>query len=316
MRFVVRQYNNKPRKLTLSATLTAWNNIARTGNTAMISTNIYRDPYDTNDGKASRVIDKLNKWYHYKCAYCERIYKLDVEHYRPKAEVRDEHNNKVRVIDGAGNLIDHPGYYWLCYEWSNLIPACISCNREGGKNSKFPTIHHYEYQPDLIPPNLNYVSCLVTGNPLSTEQPYLLNPEIDNPIDFFSFSIDPDKKGIRIDGKDIDRRGEITSDICKLNRDEVRYDRVLNVIYPIRKSMLGYIKLYSSGRKNLSQFKISIEDLIQKLHDDSKDEFLDHTLLRKFIVANRLNFESIVIPFISKSVRNILLEAFTNYRPI
>ena len=77
-----------------------------------------------------------------KCAYCE--YRLsrtdwDVDHYRPKARVygRD----------------DHPGYYWLAYEWDNLLPACKHCNqlrsdpptlgnlgrtRGRGKGDKFP----------------------------------------------------------------------------------------------------------------------------------------------------------------------------------
>lgn len=316
MRFVTRQYNNKPRKLTLKSTMTAWNNIATTGNTGLIATSIYRDPYNTANGTASKVIDKLNSWYHYKCAYCERIYKLDVEHYRPKAEVRDENNIVVQVTNAAGILVDHPGYYWLCYEWSNLIPSCISCNREGGKNSKFPTIHHYEYQPVFTPPTLDYNSCLVSGNPLLTEQPYLLNPELDNPVGFFKFIIDPNKKGIRIEGNDANRRGELTADICKLNREEVKYDRVHKVVLPIRKTMLSYVKMLATGRRTVAQFKSSVEELIQKLYDDSHDEKLDHTLLRNYIVRSRANFETIVIPFISVGERKILLEAFINYHPI
>jgi hypothetical protein len=316
MRFVTRQYNNKPRKLTLRSTMTAWNNIASTGNTGLIAKSIYRDPYNTTDGTASKVIDKLNTWYHYKCAYCERIYKLDVEHYRPKAEVRNENNVIVQVTNAAGNLVDHPGYYWLCYEWSNLIPSCISCNREGGKNSKFPTIHHYEHRPVFTPPTLDYNSCLVGGNPLLTEQPYLLNPELDNPVGFFKFVIDPDKKGIRIEGDDADRRGEITADICKLNRSEVKYDRVHKVVLPIRKTMLSYVKMLSTGRRTVAQFKNSVEELIQKLYDDSHDERLDHTLLRNYIIRSRLNFESVVIPFISEGEKKILLEAFINYQPV
>lgn len=316
MRFVIRPYSNKPRKLTLRSTMTAWNHIAATGNSALISEAIYRDPRKTIDGRASRVIDKLNTWYHYKCAYCERIYKLDVEHYRPKAEVRDENNNVVQITDIGGNLIKHPGYYWLCYEWSNLIPSCISCNREGGKGSKFPTIHHYEYQPVFTPPSLNYNSCLIDQNPLLTERPYLLNPELDNPVEFLKFVIDPGKKGIRIIGHDFDRRGEITAEICKLNRDEVRYDRVHKVILPIRKTILSYVKMLSAGLRNETQFKNSVEELIQKLLDDTRDETLDHTLLRNYMVGNAVNFENIVIPFMSKSTKKILLQAFTNYQPL
>jgi hypothetical protein len=308
MRFVIRNYASKPRKLTLATTITAWTTISQTGNTALIAVNIYRDPY-REDGTASYVIDKLNESYHYKCAYCERIYKLDVEHYRPKAEVRDEQNQIVQVIDNAGNMINHPGYYWLCYEWSNLLPSCISCNREGGKVSKFPTMHHYEFEPLFAPPPvLDYSACHSGNNPLLTELPYLLNPEIDDPVPCFEFVIDPKKEGIRIEGLDVARRGKVTADICKLNRGEVKYDRVNKVILPIRNTLLAYVKLLSS--------KSSVEELIQKLYDDTKDELLDHTLLRCFIMRNRKNFEAIVIPFMTRSTKKILLEAYINYQPV
>jgi hypothetical protein len=42
---------------------------------------------------------------------------------------------------------EHPGYYWLAYEWTNLLPSCYDCNsfrRHGtmkagpGKNERFP----------------------------------------------------------------------------------------------------------------------------------------------------------------------------------
>jgi uncharacterized protein (TIGR02646 family) len=77
-----------------------------------------------------------------KCAYCEVQFVLDqtgdVEHFRPKAGVVDEHDQRV----------DHPGYYWLAYEWSNLLPSCSKCNRltktkDGrrvGKGERFPVM--------------------------------------------------------------------------------------------------------------------------------------------------------------------------------
>jgi len=317
MRFVIRQYNNKPRKLKLASTISSWNTIASTGNTTLIKENIYRDPYGSADAPKSHVIDKLNTWYLYKCAYCERIYKLDVEHYRPKAEVRDENNDIVQVTNSVGVLLKHPGYYWLCYEWSNLIPACITCNREGGKNSKFPTINHYEQAPVFNPPGiLDYDSFFVNTNPLLSEQPYLLHPEVDNPVGFFNFIIDPDYKGIRIEGNDAAGRGRITADICKLNREEIRYDRVQEVIVPIRKTMLSHLKVFIAQGRNLADFKSKVNGLIQKIYDDTDDPSLNHTLLREFIVRNSANFETIVIPFMTKRTRGILLEAFRNYTPV
>lgn len=318
MRFVVRPYTNKPSKLKLGSSIAEWNAIAVSGDKTLIKDRVYRDPYRTQDNLASRVLDKLNTWYHQKCAYCERIYKMDVEHYRPKGEVCDENNRPIKVPGlVAGAQVDHPGYYWLCYEWSNLLPSCITCNREGGKNSKFPTIHHYEHLPVFNPhPTLDYDSCLVNSNTLLTEQPYILNPEIDNPRQFFTFVLDPNNKGIRIKGTDAQNRGKITAEICMLNRDDVRYDRVTAVIIPIQKTVLAHLKMLSLGRRNFDQFKLDLESLFQKLYWDATDETLDHTLLRQFIVESPANFNAIVIPFITKRAKKILQVAFQNYTPI
>lgn len=68
--------------------------------------------------KGDDVRHALEKLFHGKCAYCESRYDItapvDIEHFRPK---------------GAVEGIDHPGYWWLAAEWSNLLPSCIDCNR-------------------------------------------------------------------------------------------------------------------------------------------------------------------------------------------
>ena len=68
----------------------------------------------------------------YKCAYCESLIALsqpgDVEHYRPKGRIRDE-NGKVVKVKFQDNEVEHPGYWWLAYDWPNLLPSCIDCNR-------------------------------------------------------------------------------------------------------------------------------------------------------------------------------------------
>lgn len=54
---------------------------------------------------------------HRKCAYCETKFTHsspgDVEHYRPKAGYQQAVTEPLRG----------PGYYWLGYEWSNLLFA-------------------------------------------------------------------------------------------------------------------------------------------------------------------------------------------------
>ena len=92
-----------------------------------IRDNIYKGKYrDPSSGKDRyEVRERLRDIYYNKCAYCEDIdAKPEVEHYRPKKKVSEDSS--------------HPGYYWLCYEWTNLLPSCHYCNTESGKRNQFP----------------------------------------------------------------------------------------------------------------------------------------------------------------------------------
>jgi uncharacterized protein (TIGR02646 family) len=70
------------------------------------------------------VKEALQALFEGKCAYCETLYAsshpMDVEHFRPKSE--------VRLHDGT--VVQQGGYWWLAAEWTNLLPSCIDCNRE------------------------------------------------------------------------------------------------------------------------------------------------------------------------------------------
>lgn len=303
---------NTPNKLNHQDTLDEWEAIATSGNASLIDVRIYRDPYDGKfgEGKNSRVIDKLNEWYNGKCAYCERFYKLDVDHYRPKGEVWDENNNVIRAN----------GYYWLCYEWSNLIPACITCNREGGKLAKFPFLpggHQVINPPFNADGTLNKILCNSHDPTLTGELPSLLNPEVDTNFQaYFSFNLEANMQGIRINGIDASGRGMMTIRLCNLNKSETRRERVQSVVKHFSNSISATIKRLEAHRINYAGFKNEIESHIQKLYDDSNDDELDHTLLRKFIVLSPQNFNSIVIPFITEKFREIIKEAFFNYIPI
>lgn len=93
-----------------------------------------------------------------KCAYCESRFDHvafgDVEHYRPKKRVDED--------DAAG----HPGYFWLAYNPSNLLPACQICNTRE-KRCRFPIAGTRVSDPQ---------------DDLDQEQPLLLNPYV--PQDF------------------------------------------------------------------------------------------------------------------------------------
>ena len=73
-----------------------------------------------------------------KCAYCESyivdFQHGDIEHFRPKKGVTDENDNVVFIKDENGQQNPHPGYYWLAYDWTNLLLSCTACNQPSEKH--------------------------------------------------------------------------------------------------------------------------------------------------------------------------------------
>lgn len=149
----------------------------------------------------------LESIFHKKCAYCEGIYVggswPDVEHYRPKGKVTIDRNKKnaLKITGADGIEMDHPGYYWLAYDWRNLLLSCKKCNSGKGKMNQFPIGGKR--------------SCCIDDS-LDDEKPFLINPcEEEKPEDHLFFGI----KGTIL-GKS--ERGKKTIEICDLNREELR----------------------------------------------------------------------------------------------
>jgi 5-methylcytosine-specific restriction endonuclease McrA len=140
-----------------------------------------------------------------RCAYCERSVGNqhgDIDHYRPKGAVRDEQRNVVtRTIKGHER--PHPGYYWLAYEWTNLILACQSCNQpmpgHWGKHDRFPVDGDRAWKP---------------GDE-ANEKPLLLHPAFDDPAEHIE--LDP-LTGIL---RDTTERGRATIAIFGLNQRDL-----------------------------------------------------------------------------------------------
>lgn len=83
---------------------------------------------------ASRILTK--------CAWCEQHCEwrrqLDVEHYRPKAEVTRWEGSPPLVSDVPPKQVPvSGGYWWLAFDWNNYSLACGPCN-QGWKRSLFP----------------------------------------------------------------------------------------------------------------------------------------------------------------------------------
>ena len=86
-------------------------------------------PFKVSDALYKARKQDLFAQFHKKCAYCE-INLLEgqpgnVEHYRPKGAIKNLDQSEVTC---PPNNAPHPGYFWLAYDWRNLLPACTLCN--------------------------------------------------------------------------------------------------------------------------------------------------------------------------------------------
>lgn len=151
------------------------------------------------------VKDTLIGIQNHKCCFCEsrvtHVSDGDVEHFRPKAEWLKE--------DALGNNTKvKPGYYYLSYDWSNLMLSCQACNQRS-KGNHFPLLneqirvalsHHY--------------NCLL-------EMPIFINPSLEDPEIHISF-YNETPKGLTY-------RGRKTIEYLSLDRfslDEARKEKL------------------------------------------------------------------------------------------
>lgn len=134
-----------------------------------------------------------------KCCFCESsvtpISHGDVEHFRPKGAFRQSHDEPEQF----------PGYYWLAYEWNNLLFSCQVCNQTF-KQAFFP----------LEVPDSRARSHY---DNLSAESPLLINPAEEDPEEFITFY----KEVIRaVDGN---QRGAVTIENLGLDRPKLEEQR-------------------------------------------------------------------------------------------
>ncbi len=174
---------------------------------------------------AEDVRDKLKEIYHNKCGYCEKIvYKPEIEHYRPK-------NTKK--------------YRYLAYEWSNLFPACHSCNHS--KLDEFPVENNIELDLDIYDAiRLNQI-----------EKPLIIHPEVDRVEDYFDFNI---KTG-EILTKHGDEKASKTIKVCNLNSGDLVYFRK-----KVFDSIKEHINLLSLSASNSGEIcRPALKNVLKKL---------------------------------------------------
>jgi uncharacterized protein (TIGR02646 family) len=151
-----------------------------------------------------------------KCAYCEApapaSTSWDVEHYRPKGRVSER--------------ADHPGYYWLAYEWENLLLSCELCNR---RRKDRPTWEQAEPgttagKADRFPLSDETTRAMDPSGDLAAEARLLLDPTQDDPEEHVAFSLT---------GHAVARRGSAMGaasiDVYHLNRRRLRSWRQVQI---------------------------------------------------------------------------------------
>ena len=171
-----------------------------------------------------------------KCAYCEApapaSTSWDVEHYRPKGRVSER--------------ADHPGYYWLAYDWDNLLLSCELCNR---RRRDRPTWEQAEPGPaggkvDRFPLADEATRAMSPGHDLEAEARLLLDPTRDEPESHVTFALT---------GHAVARAGSAMGtasiDVYHLNRRRLRSARQVQIALA-----LGLIeRLTRDGRHSLAE---------------------------------------------------------------
>lgn len=166
-------------------------------------------PYVIDESLYKQCRDLLFAPYADKCAYCEgRLFAQSagqVEHFRPKSGVRDLKNKVVTV----GPKEPHPGYWWLAYEPSNLLPACGMCNvytrKAGGKGERFPL------------PERGFVASKPGEE--KRERPLLIHPGQEDPSGLFDIEFETGVLKAR------NTRGDVCIKVLGLNREALLEER-------------------------------------------------------------------------------------------
>ena len=183
-----------------------------------------RDYYRSPDVK-----DTLYKAQHSKCCYCEKLLEspdLQVEHFRPKGAYRQS----------ADEPYGYPGYYWLAYDWNNLLLACPTCNKN--KDATFP----------LSNPDQRAIS---HHDDLSIESALLIDPAAIDPRDHIGFVDDAPRY--------LSDRGRCTVAVLGLCRDQLTELRLKRL-----RRIRQYWSIYRGGPPYDQEAIVFLRDAIRE----------------------------------------------------
>jgi hypothetical protein len=231
---------------------------------------IYKGKIVNSDTSTSNTVTiALKGLYKNKCAYCEKLcYYPRVEHFRPKGRVR-------------GNQPLPHGYYWLCYEWTNLLPSCHECNSIEAKGDKFPIrgIRKNTFPVIGNPTIFDSTQNVYNSNYLINEDPYYIHPEYCNNF-WVHFDFERSGKIIGISEQGIRTIADFKLD----DEDRNGWRREIYEAYNSR--LLRLVRRYKRNQNPISDaiFDEELDDIISEIVFDSENETLTYTLFRKSLV--------------------------------
>ena len=195
------------------------------------------------DARLTSVYKGAGAPFHGKCAYCESDVGVnqpgDIDHWRPKGALEDKDGRPIMLQStdsktGAIVSTKHLGYYWLSYDWSNLLLSCERCNRvvrlngqRVGKGAQFPVVGFRAVEPGEE----------------AKEHPLLINPMFDDPREHMQIRL----RDAMIVPKT--ERGQATIDIFGLNIREPLVTARLRSIQTTR-LLIAYLKVLRSRNGN------------------------------------------------------------------
>jgi hypothetical protein len=189
-----------------------------------------------------------------KCAYCESRYTatqpLDVEHWRPKSDVK---------LAAWETCTDFTGYYWLASEWDNLLASCIDCNRRRKQIDAFTGGMTASGKATAFPIRDATQRAGAPGE-LATEQPLLLNPCVEDPSDHLQPHPDDESLLVAKRGSD---RGTASIEVYGLNRAGLVLAR-REQLFRVRHHLYQLTKLLELAPRTRGRRLYLVEELIAR----------------------------------------------------
>jgi hypothetical protein len=274
--------------------------VVASGDSKKVNGDIYRARYSDAHGEShSATIEALRPYYHAKCAYCEARANLEVEHFRPIGSQQGHHK----------------GYLWLCYEWTNLLPACHDCNTfAGGKGSKFAVLDNRQPNAPLRPGGgVDSTRNALTDPYLAGERPKLLHPELDDPDRFLDVKRAKMRDGFELHGRDRAKRGAYSISTYNLNRLPLRLERLT-----LLEDMVGDVdtvfQTLNEGIIPEKELPKALRVTFGKWEKAAADTHRTHTLVRRLAIGTVKTFQQLFIPLLPANQSAIVDLAFSSYK--